>query len=124
MTPTRSLFVEHVKILMNQLGSGHAPTMPKDTDMIRAATLAVEDGLELQPVAVSDHHPMPQPDRHAWLEQTAQTVKTAFISKYQRGQAGHGCDLGTVTLVGLLEEMESEALDQLAYVRELKRRLM
>ena len=90
----------------------------------RGASITVEDGLKLNPVAVADKFSLPKPERQHWLELTAQDVKTAFLSKYQTGQATHGCDLGNVTVEGLLNEMEAEALDQLAYVRELKRRLM
>lgn len=67
--------------------------------------------------------PMNPVDRERWLENQAAIIKQTFIAKYHAGQVEHRGDLGEVSAMGLLDEMEKEAIDQLAYVRELKRRL-
>jgi hypothetical protein len=68
-------------------------------------------------------HELPWSARNAWLQVTASSLREKFIAKFEAGQQEHGGDIGAVTVRALLDEMEAEALDQLAYVRELKRRL-
>ena len=68
--------------------------------------------------------PMSKADRHNWLLATSGVLKERFYAKYQRGAAEHQGDLGSVPILKLLDELEAEALDQLAYVRELKRRII
>ena len=60
--------------------------------------------------------------RIKWLSVTAHSIADKFKAKYAKGMEEKKSDLGEVTTYDLLEEMEQEALDQLAYVRELKRR--
>lgn len=60
--------------------------------------------------------------RLEWLAENADYVARAFTAKFMRGRSEHQSDIGTLTIPKLLEEMEQEALDQLSYVRELKRR--
>lgn len=61
--------------------------------------------------------------RTNWVRATADVLRNAFIMKYLAGQVEHEGDLGLVPTAAILSEMENEALDQLAYVMELKRRL-
>lgn len=68
--------------------------------------------------------PMTPEERDQWLVMTANTLPALFTNKYKAGQVEHKGDLGAVPLMSILEEMEQEALDQLAYVREIKRRVM
>lgn len=69
-------------------------------------------------------NPMLPEDREAWLIKQGCIIKQAFLDKYRAGQVEHKGDLGEISAMQLLNEMEAEALDQLAYVRELKRRLI
>ena len=66
--------------------------------------------------------PMGSKSRKAWLVETSEDLCVRFQQKYINGQVEHGSDLGHVQLAELLKEMESEALDQLAYTAEIKRR--
>ena len=61
--------------------------------------------------------------RAAWLEQLTHAVAARLATKYRSGAKEHKSDLGAVPVTALLDEMESEALDQIAYVNELRRRL-
>lgn len=61
--------------------------------------------------------------RISWLLDTASDIRSQFIIKYQEGQVEHKGDLGDVPIWVLLTEMEHEALDQLAYAKEIRRRL-
>lgn len=68
--------------------------------------------------------PITKEDRQKWLEHTAASIHFCWLRKYQAGDEAHGGkDLGAITIESLLNEMEAEALDQLSYVREIKRRL-
>lgn len=67
--------------------------------------------------------PMTPADREAWLQAQAAAMSQALKDKYRAGQVEHKGDLGEVSGMQLLNEMEAEALDQLSYIRELKRRL-
>lgn len=68
--------------------------------------------------------PLGLQSRMEWLTLTAQDLRGKFIRKYEAGQAEHKSDLGSVSLKELLREIEQEALDQLAYVNELQRRVV
>lgn len=68
--------------------------------------------------------PMSPEERTQWVTMTANTLPAIFTEKFKKGQIEHKGDLGEVPLLSLLEEMEQEALDQLAYIREAKRRVM
>ena len=116
---SRSPFISAVITIFERVYQ--ATLVPDET---RGATITIEDGLKARPVAISDHNPLARTERQAWLDITAADLRQTFTQKYLAGQAGHGSDLGVVSVRGLLDEMEQEALDQLAYVRELKRRLM
>jgi hypothetical protein len=63
-------------------------------------------------------------DRETWVRATAKLVHDRFITKYLRGQLEHDGDLGSVPTGQLLLEMEDEAIDQLAYIQELRRRFL
>jgi len=69
-----------------------------------------------------DVDPLPLDQRDLWLKRTVIEVSTGLRSKFIIGQAEHGCDLGKVCVLRLLDEMENEAIDQLMYIQELKRR--
>lgn len=75
-------------------------------------------------VMVPVYHPMTDAKREAWVVEQANELSTAFAVKFMKGRAEHGQDLGNVSTAILLDEMEREALDQLAYVREMKRRYL
>jgi hypothetical protein len=67
--------------------------------------------------------PLKPHERANWLNDTTQKVSERFKLKYLRGSIEHGGDLGQLELSSLLAEIEAEALDQLSYVHEVKRRL-
>jgi len=67
--------------------------------------------------------PMLRIIRRHWVEDTAENIARRFQMKFHRGIQEHGNDLGYVTTEQLINEMEAEALDQLAYVAELRRRI-
>ena len=50
------------------------------------------------------------------------SVAEMFYCKYKNGEIEHKTDLGEVSQDQLIEEIISEALDQLAYALEIKRR--
>lgn len=66
--------------------------------------------------------PLNLDDRHSWLVAVTTDLATKFKVKFMRGQFEHKGDLGDVPIDSLISEMESEALDQYAYIQELKRR--
>lgn len=68
--------------------------------------------------------PMSTVERDQWITMTANSLPAIFTNKYKIGQVEHKGDLGSVPLMSIFEEMEQEAIDQLAYIRECKRRLM
>jgi len=61
--------------------------------------------------------------RFRWLKSMSNVLAVRFRKKYEKGQDEHKGDLGEVPLSQLLDEMEAEALDQLAYINELRRRI-
>lgn len=67
--------------------------------------------------------PMTNDERQNWLLATASDQRSAFIAKFARGMVEHKGDIGEVPFEHLLAEMQQEALDQLAYVAELRRRV-
>lgn len=75
-------------------------------------------------VTIPVHLPMADRDREKWVVEQGRELATAFAVKFMKGRAEHGQDLGHVSTAILLDEMEREALDQLAYVREMKRRFL
>lgn len=62
-------------------------------------------------------------DREKWLQANARLMSLRFVKKFHDGAKEHEGDLGEVTLDKLVDEMINEALDQLAYALEIKRRL-
>ena len=67
--------------------------------------------------------PMSAEERKQWLEATTTSLALSWQIKYRNGTIEHKQDLGELTIGQLLNEIENEALDQLSFVRELKRRL-
>lgn len=75
--------------------------------------------------AMASQAPMDIESRAGWVQDTSADIARSWILKFATGQAAHkGADLGNVPVAQLLQEMEQEALDQLSYVRELKRRFI
>lgn len=72
---------------------------------------------------IDSRKPMCPADRRTWLIDFSVTTKNDLITKFEAGQVQHSGDLGEVPVNKLVEEIQCEALDQLAYVAELKRRL-
>lgn len=68
--------------------------------------------------------PLDPVQRKLWVAEVANSLPAVFTDKFNRGQVEHNGDIGSVPLLSLLNEMEQEALDQLAYVREIKRRVL
>ena len=68
--------------------------------------------------------PLSESERDQWVVMTANALPALFTTKFKAGQIEHKGDIGSVPLMSLLQEMEQESLDQLAYVREIKRRVM
>ncbi len=66
--------------------------------------------------------PMTQPKRDSWLRGTIRSLGARIKAKFAMGRIEHGGDIGSQTVDFLLDQMEQEAIDQLMYVRELKRR--
>ena len=66
--------------------------------------------------------PLKPHERQAWLDETTTKVSERFKLKFLRGAVEHGGDIGNVCLSSLLTEIEAEALDQLSYVHEVRRR--
>ncbi len=71
---------------------------------------------------IRDKDPLSTEARKSWLVTTALAIGARFQAKYEAGALEHQGDLGSVGMMELLDHMEQEALDQLAYVREIKRR--
>lgn len=67
---------------------------------------------------------MDDTQREAWVIEQSHQIGATFAAKFMAGRREHGADLGSVSTAMLLDEMEREALDQLAYVREMKRRFI
>ena len=74
-------------------------------------------------LSFSVRKPMSEKARAEWLQATSDSLREKFRFKYINGALEHKSDLGEVPILKLLEELEAEALDQLAYVREIKRRI-
>lgn len=72
---------------------------------------------------IANESPMTPEDRQRWLLTTIGSLGVRMEQKYNAGQEEHRGDLGLVGIVQLLDEMEAEAVDQLFYIQELKRRL-
>jgi len=60
--------------------------------------------------------------RRAWVKEQSDVISELFINKFLSGAIEHKGDLGEVSMDRLIEEMICEALDQLAYALEMKRR--
>lgn len=69
-------------------------------------------------------NPLNSLERSVWLEAKAKELASKFKDKYIKGQVEHQGDIGAVPVLALLDEMEHEALDQLSYVAELRRRIL
>lgn len=67
--------------------------------------------------------PLPLKDRSDWLEAHAQRVASRSHAKFTLGMLEHGGDIGSQTVGYLLDQLEDEAIDTLAYIAELKRRI-
>ncbi len=65
-----------------------------------------------------------QNKRDSWLRGTIRSLGAKIKTKFALGRIEHGGDIGSQTVDFLLDQMEQEAIDQLMYVRELKRRLV
>jgi hypothetical protein len=63
------------------------------------------------------------PEREQWVRSLASRLGGDFTYKFTKGQAEHGGDIGSVPLGKLLSEADSEVLDQLAYLAEIRRRV-
>jgi len=50
-------------------------------------------------------------------------LRIQLIDKYMTGASEHGGDIGEVSLLAILTQIEQEAFDTIWYIRELKRRL-
>jgi len=72
---------------------------------------------------IAEKLPMLPDDRERWIHDESLRIGHAFSVKYRKGAIEHKSDLGDASLIRILNEMEQEALDQLAYVAELKRRV-
>lgn len=68
--------------------------------------------------------PLTLDKRSSWLKRTARSLVAKMQDKFIIGQLEHKCDIGEQTTEYLLEAIEQEAIDQLTYVRELKRRYL
>lgn len=71
----------------------------------------------------SAKQPLGSAARQAWLLSVASDQKSAFIAKFVAGEIEHQGDIGDVPFEHLLAEVQQEALDTLAYVAELRRRV-
>ncbi len=69
-----------------------------------------------------ERDPMTQPKRDSWLRGTIRSLGAKIKTKFRMGRVEHGGDIGDQSIDYLLNQMEEEAIDQLMYVRELKRR--
>lgn len=65
---------------------------------------------------------MSQPKRETWLKKTCRELLSRMQTKFKMGRVQYGSDFGNQTVDFLLDQIEQEAIDQLMYVRELKRR--
>lgn len=72
---------------------------------------------------LKDHDPLPDAKRDSWLKANARSTAKIITDKFKLGRVQYGCDIGEQSSLYLLDQMEKEAIDQLIYVRELKRRL-
>lgn len=68
--------------------------------------------------------PLPSAKRDSWLRGTIRSLGARIKTKFMLGRAQYGSDIGEQTTEYLLNQMEEEAIDQLMYVREMKRRLI
>lgn len=68
--------------------------------------------------------PLPSAKRDSWLRGTIRSLGARIKTKFMLGRAQYGTDIGEQTTEYLLNQMEEEAIDQLMYVREMKRRLI
>ena len=69
-----------------------------------------------------NQQPLPQPKRDSWLRGTIRSLGARIKTKFALGRVQYGSDIGDQTVDFLLDQIEEEAIDQLMYVRELKRR--
>ena len=73
---------------------------------------------------LSSFEPMTKARRLTWVKRVAARLSHQFTTRYIAGQASHGdIDLGNVSTATLLNEIERESLDILAYVKEIRRRI-
>lgn len=66
--------------------------------------------------------PLTQNKRDVWLRKTCRELISRLATKFKLGRVQYACDFGEQTTEYLLDQIEQEAIDQLMYVRELKRR--
>lgn len=74
-------------------------------------------------VRMTDRDPMDRDDRLAWLDDIARRYSGRLRSKFTKGMIEHKGDIGEHDIRYLIDAIEEEALDTLAYVAELRRRL-
>jgi len=67
--------------------------------------------------------PLTEDERSVWLHSLCEHTSMDLAYKFHRGREQHGQDLGVVPLAKVLEEARHEALDQISYLAELKRRV-
>lgn len=67
---------------------------------------------------------MTEAERCYWLTNHGARTNEDFIAKFEAGQREHGGDIGHVPTTKLLAHIEEEAIDQLAYVKEIRRRML
>lgn len=72
---------------------------------------------------IKDKDPLSVQVRRDWLSNAGHDARSLLIAKFQAGEVQHGCDIGAVDVAKLIDEMLCEALDQVCYVLELKRRI-
>jgi hypothetical protein len=74
-------------------------------------------------ICFKDSDPMSETKRASWLKRTCRNLSVRIREKFALGRAQYDSDIGSQTVEFLLDQMEQEAIDQLMYVRELKRRV-
>jgi hypothetical protein len=71
---------------------------------------------------INDTHPLAKSSRQGWMSVIAQRIMSKWHAKFEAGMVEHENDIGELTVNQLLDEMEAEALDQLSYINEMRRR--
>ena len=73
---------------------------------------------------IRNQSPLQKNLRTRWMHVMAHDIALNWRHKFEAGRVEHPeSDIGELTFEQLIDEMENEALDQLSYVLEIKRRL-